>query len=161
VAIVVWRDGQVTRRDLDPGPLGVVLDPRPAPQAIAANRALHKLLVAARGGAEDFAPLPGTRFEVQALAQLFQADRRPTLTLLAAEASEPQLDRLATSGALARCGFLHLATHGVLDEDVPARSAVILTQAGLPDPLQQALSHQPVYDGRLSVREIQRSWELT
>src|SRR5262249_36557828 len=40
------------------------------------------------------------------------------------------------------------------------RSAVILTQAGLPDPLQQALSHQPVFDGRLSVREIQRGWEL-
>ncbi len=30
----------------------------------------------------------------------------------------------------------------------------------LPDPLQQALSHQPVFDGRLSVREIQRTWEL-
>jgi CHAT domain-containing protein len=30
----------------------------------------------------------------------------------------------------------------------------------LPDPLQQALSHQPVFDGRLTVREIQRGWEL-
>jgi len=30
----------------------------------------------------------------------------------------------------------------------------------LPDPLQQALSHQPVFDGRLSVREIQRGWDL-
>jgi len=48
----------------------------------------------------------------------------------------------------------------VIDEGVPARSAVILTQTGLPDPLQQALSHQPVFDGRLSVREIQRGWEL-
>src|SRR5208282_4150210 len=46
------------------------------------------------------------------------------------------------------------------DEAFPQRSAVILTQTGLPDPLQQALSHQPVFDGRLSVREIQRSWDL-
>jgi len=48
----------------------------------------------------------------------------------------------------------------VIDESVPARSAVILTQTGLPDPLQQALSHKPVFDGRLSVREIQRGWDL-
>jgi CHAT domain-containing protein len=30
----------------------------------------------------------------------------------------------------------------------------------LPDPLEQTLSHKPVFDGRLSVREIQRGWEL-
>jgi CHAT domain-containing protein len=70
------------------------------------------------------------------------------------------LDHIATSGELARYGFIHLATHGVINEEIPTRSAVILTQTGLPDPLQQALSHQPVFDGRLSVREIQRSWEL-
>jgi len=67
---------------------------------------------------------------------------------------------LAASGELRQFGFIHLATHGVIDEDVPARSAVILTQTGLPDPLQQALSRQPVFDGRLSVREIQRGWDL-
>jgi CHAT domain-containing protein len=37
---------------------------------------------------------------------------------------------------------------------------VILTQTGLPDPLQQALGNKPVFDGRLSVREIQHDWEL-
>jgi CHAT domain-containing protein len=160
IAIEVWRDGRSSWRELAPGKLGVVLDPRPAPAAIAEHRELHKVLVAARGGGEDFAPLPGTRFEVEAFAQLFQADGRPTRILLAAEASEPEIDRLAASGALGRYGFLHLATHGVIDEDLPARSAVILTLTGLPDPLQQALSHQPVYDGRLTVREIQRTWDL-
>src|SRR5262249_41370335 len=40
------------------------------------------------------------------------------------------------------------------------RSAVILTQTGLPDPLEQVLKHQPVFDGRLTMREIQRGWEL-
>jgi CHAT domain-containing protein len=48
----------------------------------------------------------------------------------------------------------------VIDESIPSRSALILTQTGLPDPLEQALSHKPVFDGRLSVREIQRGWDL-
>jgi CHAT domain-containing protein len=82
---------------------------------------LQQVLVVARSGDEDFPPLPGTRYEVEALARLFQADGRPARTLLAADASEPELDRLAATGELGRFGFLHLATHGVIDEDVPAR----------------------------------------
>jgi len=160
IGVDVWRDGRSSPRDLAPGKLGVVLDPRPAPVAIAENRKLQGVLVAARGGDEEFKPLPGTRYEVEALAQLFKSDDRPTRILLAADASEPEMDCLAASGELARFGFIHLATHGVIDEGVPARSAVILTQTGLPDPLQQALSHKPVFDGRLSVREIQRGWDL-
>ena len=160
VPVEVWRDGRSSRQELMPGKLGVMIDPRPAPAAIAENRKLQQVLVAARGGHEDFVPLPGTRYEVEALAQLFKSDDRPTQVLLAAEASEPELDRLAASGELARFGFIHLATHGVIDEAIPQRSAVILTQTGLPDPLQQALSHQPVFDGRLTVREIQRAWDL-
>ena len=150
--IVPTRSGprQARRRDR----------PSAGTEAIAAQRKLQKVLVAARGGGEDFAPLPGTRYEVEALAQLFKSDNRPTRTLLGADASEPELDRLAASGELGRFGFIHLATHGVIDEAVPARSAVILTQTGLPDPLEQALNHKPVFDGRLSVREIQRGWDL-
>ena len=104
--------------------------------------------------------MPGTRYEVEALARLFQADDRPTRTLLQADASEPELYRLATSGELGRYGFIHLATHGVIDEAIPTRSAVILTQTGLPDPLEQALKNKPVFDGRLLVREIQHDWDL-
>ncbi len=37
---------------------------------------------------------------------------------------------------------------------------MILTQTGLPDPLEQALGHKSVFDGRLLVREIQRTWDL-
>ncbi len=104
--------------------------------------------------------MPGTRYEVSAIAQLFQADDRPTRILLAADASEAELDRLATSGELSRFAFIHLATHGVINESFPARSAVILTQTELPDPLTQVLNHKPAVDGRLSVREIQHGWEL-
>jgi CHAT domain-containing protein len=128
--------------------------------AIAENRKLQQVLVAARGGDEDFAPLPGTRREVEALAQLFNARDRPARTLLGPDASEPELERVAAGGELGRFGFIHLATHGVIDEDAPARSAVILIQTGLPDPLDQVLHQKPAYDGRLSVREIQRGWDL-
>ena len=142
IVVDVWRDGRSSRRDLAPGKLGAVIDPRPAPDAIAANRAMDKVLVAARGGGEDFAPLPGTRYEVEVLARLFKSDDRPTRILLGTDASEPELDRLAASGELGKFGFIHLATHGVIDDAIPVRSAVILTQTGLPDPLTQVLSHQ-------------------
>jgi tetratricopeptide (TPR) repeat protein len=160
IAVALWRDGRSSPIEVGRGPLGVVFDRRPAPEAIAANRELNRVLLAARTGTEDFAPLPGTRVEAEALAQVFQRDDRPVQTLLGAEASEAALDRLAASGDLGRFGFIHLATHGVIDEDVPSRSAVILTQTDLPDPLDQVLHQRPVVDGRLSVREIQRTWEL-
>ncbi len=160
IAVEVWRDGRPFRRELAPGELGVMIDPNPAPVAIAEQRKLQQVLTAARSGDEDFAPLPGTRREVEALAQLFQSDGRPSHGLLGADASEPELDRLATANELRQFAYIHLATHGVIDEGIPTHSAVILTQTGLPDPLEQALSHKPVFDGRLSVREIQRSWDL-
>jgi hypothetical protein len=160
IAVEVWRNGRSSRRDLAPGKLGAVIDPRPAPVAIAANRAMDKVLMASRGSGEDFAPLPGTRYEVEVLAKLFQSNDRPARIMLGTDASESELDRLAASGELGKFGFIHLATHGVIDDAIPVRSAVILTQTGLADPLTQVLSHQPAYDGQLTVREIQRGWEL-
>jgi CHAT domain-containing protein/Tfp pilus assembly protein PilF len=120
----------------------------------------RQTLLAGRSGDQGFASLPGTRYEVEALTRLFKADERPTTVLLETDASEPELDRLAGTGELGKFGFIHLATHGIVDESIPDRSAVILNQTNLPDPLEQALSNKPVFDGRLSVREIQRGWEL-
>ncbi len=160
VPVEVWRDGKVARRELARGKLGVVMDPRPAPDSVVAQRKVQRLLVAARSGGEELVALPGTRFEVEAIAGLFRAAHRPARLLLGTDASEPELDRIAASGELRRYGFIHLATHGVVNEAVPARSAVILTQSGLPDRLEQALNHRPVFDGRLSVREIRRDWDL-
>jgi tetratricopeptide (TPR) repeat protein len=160
IVVDVWRDGRTSKRELARGKLGVVIDPRPAPQAIAAIRGISKALMVARSGDDDFAPLPGTRLEVEAIARLFQADDRPTRTLLGSDASEQELNHIASSGDLGRFGFIHLATHGVIDDAVPQSSALILTQTNLPDPLTQVLNHKPVFDGRLLVREIQHGWEL-
>ena len=57
VPVEIWRDGKETRQDLGPGDLGVEFDPRPAREAMAANRALNKVLVAARVGRRGFRPL--------------------------------------------------------------------------------------------------------
>jgi hypothetical protein len=160
IDVQIWRDGQSSQRELGPGELGVTFDPRPAREAMAADRAIDKALMAARSGSEKLAQLPGTRYEVRTLADMFRAVDRPVRVLLGADANEPEIDRLASAGELKPYGFIHLATHGVIDEQMPARSAVILTQTGLPDPLEQALNRKPVFDGRVSVREIQRGWDL-
>jgi tetratricopeptide (TPR) repeat protein/formylglycine-generating enzyme required for sulfatase activity len=161
VPVEIWRDGKAAQRTVDRGELGAVIDPQPAPAALAGERRFQRLLATARSGDEGaFARLPGTRLEVTELAGLFAGANRPARVLLEADASEPELDRLASSGELGRFGFIHLATHAVIDEDVPQRTALVLTQTGLPDPLTQALARKPVYDGRLVVREIQRDWDL-
>jgi CHAT domain-containing protein len=97
---------------------------------------------------------------VESIAQLFKSDNRPARAWLGTDASESKLDQLAAASELKQFAFIHLATHGVIDDAIPLRSAVILTQIGLPDPLDQVLNHKPVFDGRLLVREIQRNWDL-
>jgi CHAT domain-containing protein len=160
VVAEIWRKGKIDRREFAPGKLGIVFDPLPPRQAIPDQRRLSQVLTASRSGTESFDPLPGARDEVEAIAQLFRSNDRTADILVGAAASEPTLDGLAASGELGRFGVIHMATHAIIDEDVPTRSAAILTQTGLPDPLQQALNNKPVFDGRVSVREIQRGWNL-
>jgi CHAT domain-containing protein len=108
------------------------------------------------GPAPSPPPLPGSRREVLAIARLFDhADK-----LLGSEASEQQLERLATSGRLRDYRYLHLATHGLLDPKNTMRSALLLAQDDLPDPRQQVLAGKQAYDGRLTAAQILRSWKL-
>jgi CHAT domain-containing protein/tetratricopeptide (TPR) repeat protein len=103
-----------------------------------------------------FAPLPGTRREVIAIAELFEhAD-----TLLGSAASEQRLEQLSASGRLQQYAFLHLATHGVIHKDIALHSALILSQDDLPDPLQQVMAGKRAYDGRLTAEQILRTWKL-
>jgi CHAT domain-containing protein/tetratricopeptide (TPR) repeat protein len=116
---------------------------------------------AARPGSGDrrevFARLPGTRQELLGLARVFSK----TQLLMGSEASEQNLDRLAASGGLRAFRYLHFATHGVLDDQRPMRSALILAQDKLPDPLQQLLKgRKESYDGRLTAERILRTWKL-
>ena len=57
--------------------------------------------------------LPGTRREVEELAQLFDAPEQAVL--LGERASEAELAALNASGALRQARVLHFATHGLLE----------------------------------------------
>ncbi|MEK6406802.1 MAG: CHAT domain-containing tetratricopeptide repeat protein [Acidobacteriota bacterium] len=82
-------------------------------------------------------PLPRTRDEVQYIANLFPPDRRREY--LGEESTEDALKR----ESLRDYKRLHFATHSLIDEVSPSRSAVVLT-----------LDDDPQEDGVLEVSEI-------
>jgi tetratricopeptide (TPR) repeat protein len=158
IPITVWRDGKTRDLRIRPGKLGVVLASDPAPKALAERYRLDRRL-SSRSSDDGWQPLPGTRAEVESLRRLFAAEPKPVL-LLDAEASEQKLDALAAAGELGTYRYLHLATHGDVDNSRALRSAVILSRDSLPDPQQQLLAGKPVYDGRLTAEEMLRGWNL-
>jgi tetratricopeptide (TPR) repeat protein len=158
VTVRVWRGGRTLEQRVGPGPLGVVLASEPAPKALAERYRLDRVL-ASRHGDDGWGQLPGTRVEVESLRRLFGEKPEPQL-LFDSEASEQKLDELASSGELSKYRYVHLATHGEVDEAFPLRSAVILARDTLPDAQQQLLAGKPVYDGRLTAEEMLRTWHL-
>jgi hypothetical protein len=159
IPVTVWRedsDKPLDRR-VGPGKLGVVLADKPAPEAIQEQRFLHRRL--ASRGEDSWRELPGTRAEINSISRLFGASSAP-LVLTDSEASEQKLSELAQSGELKKYRYLHLATHGDVDDAFPLRSAVILSRDHLPDPGKQLLEGKPVFDGRLTAEEVLRQWHL-
>jgi CHAT domain-containing protein len=150
----VWREGKRLDLAVPPGPVGVQVSREGPAEALRTWRTLSGLTRGSRG--ETFAPLPGTRREVESIARLF----RDKEVLLGSEASEQQLDRLRSAGRLRAFRFLHFATHGVPDDQSAMRSALILSQDKLPDPLGQVLAGKEVCDGRLTAEEMLRDWRL-
>jgi CHAT domain-containing protein/tetratricopeptide (TPR) repeat protein len=158
IPVQVWREGKSRERQVRPGALGVVLASKPAPEALAERYRLDRVL-ASRSGDDSWAALPGTRVEVESVHRLFGDKPEPRL-LFDSDASEQRLDELASTGELGKYRYLHLATHGEVDEAFPLRSAVILSRDTLPDPQKQLLAGKPIYDGRLTAEEMLRTWNL-
>jgi CHAT domain-containing protein len=102
------------------------------------------------------APLPGTELELLGAARVFPMSKR---VLTGSEASERDLDELAAADRLRDYRYLHFATHGVLDDERPMRSALLLAQDRLPDTLSQVLDGKEASDGRLTAERILRRWE--
>ena len=72
-------------------------------------------------------PLPSTRKEVEALPAAWAAAGVAVTVLPGPEVDEARLHDLATSGALARFRYLHLATHGdSVASDAPMESVLYL-----------------------------------
>jgi CHAT domain-containing protein len=164
VLVIVWRGCQKLAHPLfvRPGKLGVLFAKEPAPQAVAEQRRLDRLLASRGGDDGKWERLPGTRIEAASLQRLFDKEA-PVQLLLGSDASEQRLNELAQLGELGKYRYIHLATHGVVNDDFPLRSAVILARDHLPDDKQRTellLSGQPIPDGRLEAEEALACWNL-
>jgi CHAT domain-containing protein len=69
--------------------------------------------------------------------------------------------RLAETGKLKQVDILHLATHALVDDEMPERSALALSRIDLPDPLESMRAGDRIYDGLISAEEIIREWKLS
>jgi CHAT domain-containing protein len=145
-----------------PGKLGVVIAQEPAPQAMAEQRRIDRLLASRSGDNGKWDRLAGTRIEAASLRRLFDKDA-PVQLLLDSDASEQRLNELARRGELGKYRYVHLATHGEVNDVFPLRSAVILARDHLPDEKRRTellLSGQPIPDGRLDAEEALQRWNL-
>ncbi len=160
VPVQVWRGGQTLDMSVAPGDLGVRESSLPAREAVALERRLDHAVERSRG--PSFVPLPGSRLEVEAIAQLFTSDTAEagSTILVGLDACERRLHALAESEELARYRFIHLATHAVMDNEAAMQSALVLSQDPVDDSYQRALSGEEVYDGRLTAEQIVRTWKL-
>jgi CHAT domain-containing protein len=123
----LWKDSESRVDDPNKMELLAVGDPLYEPDSTAiggkesrngfSNRA--RQMLAARGF--HLAPLPRTRDEVQYIASLFSPDRRKVF--LGRESTEEAIKH----ESLRRYRRLHFATHSLIDEKSPWRSAVVLT----------------------------------
>lgn len=119
--------------------------------AYESDGALFRSAMAGDHGALAGLPrLRGTRAEVMLLEGL----TTDALVLLGSDASEQELTALVRGGTLADYGTIHIATHALVDDEHPEQSALVLSQVGLPDPLEAALAGERIYDGLLTAEEI-------
>ncbi len=97
----------------------------PDDYALASRTALERLETDLRGGAlsgQRVKPLPGTARETQAVSQLFTSRRLPATVLLHAFSTEAKL-----RAELAKpWRFVHLASHGLINEKYPDLSGILL-----------------------------------
>jgi tetratricopeptide (TPR) repeat protein len=145
-----WHAGKTSKVELK-SPPGAAFDRR-APRA--ALRALRRDSETTRGTGHK--RLPGTRVEAEALAALVKG----SIKLVGSAASEQRLDELIEKGELKKYRILHFATHGQVNHTTPDRTALILAQDDLPNPLDQARLGRHVYDGCLTVARIRERWKL-
>jgi tetratricopeptide (TPR) repeat protein len=160
VPVLVWREGNTLKRQVRPGELGVVIEP--ARLALAEQRQWDRWVATRGSDGSKWDRLPGTRIEAASLHRLFAKDA-PVQLLLDSDASEQRLNELAQRGELGKYRYVHLATHGEVDNAFPLRSAVILSRDRLPDERQRTellLSSQPIPDGRLTAEEALQRWNL-
>jgi CHAT domain-containing protein len=157
VPVVIWREGKtLDSLQVGPGKLGVSLSRDPIALALRRKQELEQLADSRRR--DEIQPLPGSRYEVQAIGALFP--QGSSQLLLGSDASEQRLDALIARHKLQGFRILHFATHGQIDPVGARQSALLLARDRLPDPLEQQKRGLKMYDGRLTVATIGSDWDM-
>lgn len=117
---------------------------------------LRSALAGNRDAVASLPRLSGSRGEVARIASLIPGAK----VLLGPDASEERIAELSESGALTRFDAIHFATHALIDDWHPDRSALVLSQTDLPDPRVAPSSDHHSGDGLLSATEIAQQWRL-
>lgn len=115
-------------------------------------------ITADRATAGSLRRLPYTRLEAYGIAALpgVSAD-----LLLGTAAREDTLRTIARDGRISRYRYVHIATHTIPNDRNPEDSYLVLSQVDLPEPITAVIRGTPVFDGRLTAREILAEWELS
>lgn len=125
--VTSWQEQEILYRETD--------------RAMAANLPVGSAY--ARLGFGSWSNLPGTTEEVRQLTALVPGSE----ALFGSQVSEQRIKSYSQQGKLARYRVLHFATHGVVVPEIPALSALVLSQ--LPD-------NKTGEDGYLRMDEIAR-----
>ncbi|MCA9216223.1 MAG: CHAT domain-containing protein [Planctomycetales bacterium] len=105
---------------------------------------------------KSYAPLPGTRVEVEAIASMFAP--ASVKTLFGEDANEAEIETLATQRELEQYRYLHFATHGDPNRDAPFQSSLRLASPPT-ESIDDLLSDDHLYDDRLTAAQV-RNWQL-
>ncbi len=116
------------------------------PRALAGDRA-------ALGTLPD---LPASREEIDGILRIVGNGT----ALVGANASGAKLRELSEQDRLRDFRWIHFATHTLVDDKKADGSLIVLSQAGLADPLTDAIAGNSHEDGLLTAREIIREWKL-
>lgn len=156
VAVEFWRDSKRQNVNVGVGKLGVSIIAYQASVGAAESRAISPLQFLK----DQFARLPGTRLELQAISAGRGARVAKTELLLGSDASEQRLAQLTAQGVLRNFRWLHFATHGVPDSEQPLRSRLILARDHLADIKLDDGFDAEIYRGELSAERVLRDWAL-
>lgn len=137
VAVEIWRDSKRQSVKVSVGKLGVSIIAYQAAAGATESRAISPLQFLK----DQFAQLPGTRLELQAISAGHGTRVSQTELLLGSDASEQRLAHLMAQDALRKFRWLHFATHGVPDSEQPLRSRLILARDPAWPPRSQLQTH--------------------
>ncbi|MCY2968662.1 MAG: CHAT domain-containing protein, partial [Planctomycetota bacterium] len=112
------------------------------------------------GSSPRIAPLPLTAVEIERITRVGPTKDDTNLVLLGAEANKFRLQELTKADALKKFRYIHLATHGEIDMDRPARSALVLSPFPISNFAKQALQPGVLISDRLTVAEVAEQWDL-